>query len=451
LSFINESLGGENGQLASALQAGVEVLSENQTVTFVKYVRVILPFDGYVFWVRADILSESALENAAMYNALIFNQPLQSLAGAPTFVAKGSLHYATALQEDLTESYALNRMIFTAEQAVNPLDAVSPMVMYLATIGPFRYAFSQRESFYKQAGLWHYLGDTVNPTLENQIIDVVEDFDADNIIVSNSLPIWLSLNSFSGTYIPMFPAYLVPMNMKPPFGVVDVYEGSPRALQAFPHIDHRSNHWQLVSDYVKITLYGLRNFNALDYQDYILDQSLNTDVFGIMNMPVIRDEKKKQVEINIIAQKKSIEFEISYYQPRIREVARQLILHCIPNFWIYPQDPTIVPFVIDVPLSYEGPFTQNEVLPRVLFMDTTTLTRGIAFTASTGNFEIGFYDQNNTLQITVIGLTGQNTPQVTYVNPPSITFYINQYLTPVVIQADPNLLDLAVTLGTNPT
>jgi hypothetical protein len=44
-----------------------------------------------------------------------------------------------------------------------------------------------------------------------------------------------------------------------------------------------------------------------------------------MNMPVIQDEKVTQPEFGIIAQKKSITFEISYYQSTVNNIARKAI------------------------------------------------------------------------------------------------------------------------------
>ena len=69
----------------------------------------------------------------------------------------------------------------------------------------------------------------------------------------------------------------------------------------------------------------------MDFQDYILSNSLN-DEFGIMNMPIIKDEVRTQSELNVRGMKKSIEFEISYYQSVAQDIARQLILSSIPTY-----------------------------------------------------------------------------------------------------------------------
>jgi len=44
-------------------------------------------------------------------------------------------------------------------------------------------------------------------------------------------------------------------------------------------------------------------------------------------MPVMQDEKMTQSELGIMAQKKVITFEVSYYQTTVNDIARQLIEH----------------------------------------------------------------------------------------------------------------------------
>ena len=58
---------GAKGEMAAGLAQGVETISLNQTVTFTLYVKLVLPLDGYVFWVNAALLTDSALYNAVQY------------------------------------------------------------------------------------------------------------------------------------------------------------------------------------------------------------------------------------------------------------------------------------------------------------------------------------------------------------------------------------------------
>lgn len=314
--------------LGAGLAEGVESISASQRIKFTKYLKLILPLDGFVFWVRSDLVGPSALLNASRFNATLYNEAPRPLRGPATFEAAGSLHYATDQYQTEEESFALNRVVFTSEGPVEDLNDISPMVAYIGEIDDIRFAFSQRGAFYRQADLYHYRGDAIYPSMESQIIDDPTLLDTRNLVVSNSLPIWLTLNRI----MPLYPSFLAPDNLRPPYGVVHVIPEGTRTLQVAPFIDAQSNHWQLAADRVRVTMYGLRNFGALDFVDYVNQYTLDTDIMGIMNMPVIRDEKRAQNELNILAQKKTIEYEVSYNQARLREVARQLILSCIPTY-----------------------------------------------------------------------------------------------------------------------
>ena len=339
MASIAESLLNQS-QLGAVLHAGLDTLSQDQEVTFVQYTRVTLPLDGYVFWVRADILSPAAIFNATTFNAVPFNVPPNIETPAPTITAKGSLHYATEGHQVEDETIAIHRVIFTSEREVRALAEIAPAFMYVATLPDGnRYTFSGRKQFYRQAKLWHYVGDAVYPALESQLVEFPAALDTKNVVVSNSLPIWLAMNentppifSPASQRIPLYPSYVVPDNITPPYGVVDIPTDSTRALQAAPALDRTLSHSQLCAERVKITLYGLRNFNAIDFQDFVIDYSLRTDDIGIMNMPIIRDAKRTQVELSAIAMKKEITFDINYYQSRARNIARQMILSAVPSF-----------------------------------------------------------------------------------------------------------------------
>jgi hypothetical protein len=304
---------GAKSQLAAGLAEGINTLSNNQTITFTKYVRYVLPLDGYVFWVRSDLAG------------------FQTNAAPVTVAVQGSFHYASDTQQREDETFAINRVVFTALSEIQDFNLIEPCVMYIGEFEGVRFAFTQRKSFYRQADLYHYVGNAVYPAMASQVIDCVEQLTDRSVVVSNSLPVWLSLNQI----MPMFPSFLVPDNLPPVYAAVHIEPDATRALQSVPSFDSTLTHYQLVSDRVKITMYGMRNFNALDFQDYIYNYMLNDDnLFGLMNMPVIRDEKRTQAELSVIAMKKSIEFEVSYYQTRVNDVARQLILTCVPNFYI---------------------------------------------------------------------------------------------------------------------
>jgi hypothetical protein len=323
--------------LGADLKAGVDQLSLNQEITFTRYVRLILPLDGYAFWVRADLVSAGALYNATKFNATAYNKPPRVVSAAKTLVAKGSFHYATETHQDEAETFGVNRVVFTSEIEVQDLNEIAPNELYVGEFEGVRFAFSSRGSFYRQADLFHYVGVAVYPDMATQLVDSLVGFDR-SLVVSNSLPVWLSLNGYNPFYgygnpsLPIYPSFLVPDNIEPPFAAVHIAPENTRALTATQHLDQRSSIRQLVADKVRVTIWGTRNVSALDFVACVNQYSADYGVIGMMNQPVVRDEKRTQAELATIAMKKTVEFEVSYYQERINDVARQMILSAIPAF-----------------------------------------------------------------------------------------------------------------------
>ncbi len=308
------------GQLASGLAQGVETISQNQSITFTLYVRLVLPLDGMIFWVNATLLTDSAVFNSSEFDSIQLNNLGKTLPSR-VISAKGSIHYATQKQqlEDITASF--NSILFTSIQEINDLNSISSNHIYVAEFNGLKFAFNQRNSFYKQADLYHYRGDALYSIMDTQLIESMTDFNLDNLIVSNSLPVWLTLNK----YFDVYPSYLIPSNIAPPYASIDIDPNNTEAIQSTPLVDINSSPNQLVMDKVKITFYGLNNNIALNFMNYVFSYSIDSGNIGLMNMPVIRDEKSTQSELGIIAMKKTAIFEINYYQSTINDVARQLI------------------------------------------------------------------------------------------------------------------------------
>lgn len=301
---IAESIGSQS-QLASGLAAGVNTLSLNQTITFTRYTQTVLPVDKYVFWVNAGV----------------------------TTTVQGSLHYSTDQQQNEDETIDINRVIFTALSQIDSFNTAAPTDLFIGTFQGIRFSFNARGSFYQQANLYHYLGNAVYPALASQLIDNPANIPV-GPIVSNSLPIWLSQNSFA----PVYPSFLVPANVVPPYitahiepemtevpsfplyvwpGVTE--PGSPAPLHDLPSS-------QLAKDHVRLTLYGFNNQRAIQFLASLIDYSLNTDNFGFGNSPAIKDQKRTQSELNAIAMKKTIDIDAWYFQTTANAVARRLIL-----------------------------------------------------------------------------------------------------------------------------
>lgn len=352
MTNVNEAASGTKTPLAADLQQGLETISLDQVVTFHLYQRVILPLDGYAFWVRKTAFGSSSAYNAAMFNDTAAFNDLEPAPPPLSFQAKGSLHYITNTQQLEESSSSQNRVVFTAEEPVQNLNAINSQFMYIASFddselgdvapangSPIRFSFSYRNSHYVQAGLWHYTGNAVFQSMDSQIIDDPNTLLNQQLIVSNSLPAWLALTGYDPPWhvpVPMpavsfYPSFLVPDNLSPPYISVHIEPTQTEGWQALPRLMSLTEQYQLARDRVQLTLYGCSNDVAQSVLYAILQYSYDTEAFGVLNIPAVRDEKETQVELHTLAQKKRITFDVSYNQTDIRNIARQLITSCIPT------------------------------------------------------------------------------------------------------------------------
>ncbi len=327
--------------LGAALKAGVDTLSLNQTITFTLYKRTVLPLDGWVYWVKASILVPDPAPN--------IRKVVQVM---------GSVHLVVEQVQGSDEVYANTRMVWTSEAEVRDFNSIGPDFMYFADFENNRYAFSNLGMRYQQANLWHYVGHAVNSVIENEIIDDVSQLPStENLIVSNSLPAWLALNVYSPVYqIPLpapvfqlYPEHLAPMNLVPPFGSVIIPSNRTIAHQSVPLVNDTYSQGQLAQDRVEVTLWGCDNDLALAWLANVVQYTDDIGAFGLVNMPVVLDDHRTQVDFLAIAKKKRIIFEVSYNQFSIRDRTRQLIKSAFmsistsdnpvpppPNIPIYP-------------------------------------------------------------------------------------------------------------------
>lgn len=316
-------LGNAKTPLGASLAGAVnDIAGSSSPITFTLYNRRILPIDGFVFWIRAGL---DAVPPTA----------------ATTKTIQGSFHFQTEKIQEENDTYGLNRCIFTAEQPImQGFEYSDPTLVY---IGQFpdpqnpsvslSFAFSQQK-VYKQANLWHYTGDAIYPFMASQIVNDLADLPANVQIVSNSLPFWLSLNNYApfygfGNSVPLYPSSLVLSNIVPPFGSVHIVPESTTATAALFYMNNKSSQWQLATERVQITFYGLSNDTIMNFYacvvQYSTDYSPLGQAFGLVNSPIVQDMKVRQTELSVIGQKKTIEFEVSYFQQSARNVARQLI------------------------------------------------------------------------------------------------------------------------------
>ncbi|EAA5547343.1 hypothetical protein YY29_004602 [Salmonella enterica subsp. enterica] len=298
-------------ELNATLTQGLDDLSRFQVVTFTKYIRKVLPLDGFVFWVKASVLSDNP-----------GNEP-------DTVNVKGYLHLTTETIQDDEQLYDRNVVTFTAQADVDPFNDIGSDVLYIGEFFGIQFSFSRRTGLNEPANLYHYTGEAIYPHMRSQIINSADDIDLSDVVVSSSLPVWLGLSQF----MPMFPAMLSTQNLSPPFATIRCSNVSPIA-GAF-YIDDRDNQYQLVSEDVTISITGLRNAAVEDFLRYVQQYTLcDAAEMGVMNIPVVQDERVTQNELNVIAMRKTIKFKVNYYQQRMRNVARQLITSAIPSIYV---------------------------------------------------------------------------------------------------------------------
>lgn len=300
--------------LNPTLVAGYETVSRDQEVVFTEYVKYVLPLDGYVFWLKTR------------------QTPIT-----------GSLHVASNSIQNEDDSPTINQVVFTTTTETTPLNDIGPNTILVGTWRGIKFAFSRRAYYFDNAGIYHYAGDAVYPVMESQLVDVGSELPADTLVVSNSLPAWLTVRSYSPVWlvpknpaVVLYPSFAVPDNLPPPYGSVHIEPSQTSAWQGAPVIDRVGSHFQLATDHVRVTLYGLTNDKAQDWLDTLYQYSYDWNVIGIGSMQVLRDEKRTQNELNILAMKKTVEFNVSYNQSRVRDVARQLILSATASFHEVP-------------------------------------------------------------------------------------------------------------------
>lgn len=298
-------------QLTAALEAGLEQISNPIDVVFTQYIRYVLPLDGFVFWLRTQ---------------------------QTTF--RGSVHLAAVTNQEEAATYAMQHVVFSTTQPIKDFDEPDPQAMWVGTFPGSgdegaKFSFSRQGYFSPKARLYHYEGDAVNAFVANQLVDVGSQLPADTLVVSNSLPAWLAIPKYSPVWlvpnvnaqIPIFPSFLVPPNIVPPYGVVHIMPETTRAMQMAPLITTLSSHHMLTTERVRVTLYGLTNTQALDWMDLVFRYSVDTSTFGLMGEPTaVKDMKTPQPELGIIVMEKTLEFEIAYNQYAMRDTALQLIL-----------------------------------------------------------------------------------------------------------------------------
>lgn len=291
------------GTMGPTLGAGVRVLTSGAEIPFTQYTRYVLPIDGYVFWRRTR---------------------------STTFT--GSLHVSVNSQQSALTSPAINRVVFSSQEEIAAFNEIDPDTILIGDYGGAKFSFSQRGYYFDNANVYHYSGDAVYPTMLSQLVDVGSELSPDTVVVSNSLPAWLALRDYDPVWLTLpnprltlYPSFLVPQNLPPPYGVVHIPPDATVALQQVPLMGPTGTQTQLAHDTVHVSIYGLTNAAALAWISLVLQYMTDTNVIGLSDGPIIQDEKQIQNEINALAMLKTVKFGVAYDQSAVREVARQLV------------------------------------------------------------------------------------------------------------------------------
>lgn len=324
---IDETAGLPPTLLNGPLAAGIADISQQTTVTFQTYTRRVLPLDGYVFWLRTG-----------------------------QFQAQGYLAHTAERSQDETDTVATDHVSFVTTTEITQLNESNGSTLYVGVAEGVSYAFRSHGWFNDQAGVWHYAGNSVVASLATQLINDPAQLDPKRLIVSNSLPAWLALATYNPVWlvpanpgITLYPSFLVPENLPPPFGAVHIHPEQTQALSSapllrtvpLPLLDGRgdpvfdghgfpvtvpgTSHTQLATDFVRVTLYGADNPSALAFLDLVNRYSVDQDIIGMMSIPTVRDDKRTWPEGMIIAQMKHLDFQVSYVQSAVYYLAQQLI------------------------------------------------------------------------------------------------------------------------------
>ena len=315
--------------MKAVLDAGIEQLSLEQTVVFTLFSKVALSADGSVFWVATP----------------------------QTLTVKGSLHVATDRVQDEDQTIGVSQVLLTSEAVITEFLTIAPGSMWIGAwpMGPsasLQVAFAQRASLYRQADVYHYSGHAVYPALSAQLVSSAANLPV-GPIVSNSLPIWLLQTTYQSwtsagvttVTVPVYPSFLVPDNVVPPyvvahveptgtanFGNFPVY-GAPTLVPGPGSPFYTLSASQLSRDEVDFTLYGFTNLQAWEYlvalQQFSFTGPGEAPTFGFANVPAIADAKRTQVELATVAMKKTFHVSANYYQGTANAYAYRYILNVL--------------------------------------------------------------------------------------------------------------------------
>lgn len=302
---IDDTLKGTTGLLNEAIGYAVSTLSQAREFDLVKYTAYRNPVDGYPYWLKTSEVQK----------------------------IQGSLHNR-AIQEN-TQDHSNNRntIILTTMEQIKGFDVVDPSVAYFITVamddpaivdgGPLVIGFNSADSYYQEAGAFHYMGEAVYPNFRQFIVDSPTGWLA-SLIPSNSLPILLDQIADYG--VAVYASWAVPANISTPYISVDI--PASKTINSAPIYDYAgSNKFinQFKIDDVELITYNMGAVNTQALVSHIYDVSQRPALFGITKIPQVHEVPAVQSEYGIRADKKSVKMSISYWLSNSSTVVRKTI------------------------------------------------------------------------------------------------------------------------------
>ena len=284
---------------SEVLRQGIAQLSSNLHVTFTRYVASILPSDGFKFWVKASLIEGET-------------EPF-------TLSVAGSFHNSINQEQNEEDTPAVTAILFTTQYEIAEMQSVNSSTIWIGEYLGSRFSFTKRGRYYPEANVYHYYGDAILPRMESQIIDDLADLDINDTIVSNSLPVWLDIDAT----IDIYPSYLIPTNLPPPYIAVDI--DNTESITAGFTIDNYVNFDRPQKEKVSLTFFGFNRRKAAEFLNTVNQYCMSTDEIGIINTPVVNDEKAPQSDFNVIAQKKKAVFWVNYRLSVMDLVVRRML------------------------------------------------------------------------------------------------------------------------------
>jgi hypothetical protein len=273
--------------------------------------------------------------------SVVLHEAIAQVSLPTDVLVQGSLHYDSLSDQRADASVDSSTVVFTSLSEIQAFNQIGSNFLYIGSYRDIRFAFASRGYLYEQADLYHYVGKAIYSTTTTQIVDDVESFNPD-VFNSDSIPIWMYLNYYVPPYpggftcpFPLYPAFLVDDNIPPPFGAVHVER--TEVLAPIPLANSRWKTDHLCRDRVTIHMYGANNLMASDFRDFVEQYSKDWSRIGIATVGAIIDLKHVQTELKVIAQRKSISFDVNYLQSASRDLARQYIIKAKVQF--YPAIP----------------------------------------------------------------------------------------------------------------